>query len=118
MSINSQYRTNERIKNSITKVKKLFNKKPAVWIDHLNNKIGFTAQQFSMIFGKDEIKNITIQNLLPAKGPGGSYLRVLLANNNELEIFNGDVRAFNPFIEQLKTLTAKEIVMKPEYPDE
>lgn len=112
--INARYKTNKRIKKSSAKIKELFNKSAAMWLDNINNKIGFSAQQYSMVFNKDEIRAINIQKSLPGngKGWGETYLNLLLTDGTIQEIFTGSRTTFDCFIEQIKELTSKEIIVE------
>ena len=90
---------------------------PTVWMDNKNSKIGFADKTYCLIFDKKDIISFTIQNILPAKGSGGSYLMLNLKDNNSISVFSGACNVFNAFNEKISNLTGLEVNMAPEYHD-
>lgn len=90
---------------------------PTVWIDNKNSKIGFADKTYCLIFDKKDILSCTIQNILPAKGSGGSYLILNLKDNITMGVFSGACNVFNSFNEKISSLTGLEVNMAPEYYD-
>ena len=74
----------------------------ACWLDKFNNELGFTHDQFAVIYSLKSIDKIIIQNVLPAKGGGYSELIVLLHNKQFEVVYYSNLYAFDPFIDTLK----------------
>jgi hypothetical protein len=109
------YKRNERVKR---RPPKLDSKHPVIWIDNKNSKIGFADQTYCQVFGKNEIRQLTIQNILPAKGAGTAYLMVDFVNNSRnLTVLSGECKIFDSYITQLNLLTGLEVNMAPEHHD-
>jgi hypothetical protein len=118
LGVSKDYKNNKRIKNRPAKITEKYAQQPVIWVDNANNKIGFTAGNYSEIFGADSIKSFTIQNVLPAKGPGGAYLEVNLEDSsNGYAVYSGQSKSLDKFVNQIASLTQKEVKMGQEYHD-
>jgi hypothetical protein len=110
------YKRIERIKRRPNKLPN--NGLPIIWLDDKNNKIGFADDRHCQMFDKFEIESFTIQNILPAKGPGGGYLEISFKDNRDkYTILSGRCYDFDPFKKKISKLTMKEVLLGPEYHD-
>jgi len=111
--ISDDYKRNSRIKRRPQQITDQFENKTVIWMDERNDKIGFSSTLLSQVFHQDEIKSFRIQNILPARGTGSSYLELVLENQTEQYIvLKGRCNAFDVYAEQLKILTHKEVVFE------
>lgn len=118
IGISKDYKKNERIKRRQQKITDQFQDQTIIWIDDVNNKIGFSSNQFSQVYGKEEIKSFCIQNILPAKGAGGGYLEFVLENQKyNYSIFTEHCNFFDKYADKIRNLTNKELVFGQEYHD-
>ncbi|WP_378173039.1 hypothetical protein [Aquimarina sp. SS2-1] len=109
------YKRNNRVKR---RPSILESKKPMIWIDDRNSRIGFADQSYSQTFKKDTIKQFTIQNILPAKGAGGAYLEINFKDNSKIySVLNGACSVFDAYKERIEKLTGLEVKIAPEYHD-
>lgn len=109
----SDYKDNDRIKRKFAKLKSISNYEPLIWRDDRHHKIGFADKNYFQVFDYDEIKQIQIRNILPAKGPGGGYLILNLNHENENHtIFTGSCNIFDSFKVQITQLTNKRVIIE------
>lgn len=114
----SDYKRNSNIKRRPETLLPNNNDKATIWIDNKNSKIGFADNSYCQVFDKSEIISLTIQNVLPAKGSGGSNLELNFKDKRRsYAIFSGTCHVFNPYCEKISKLTGLEIKMGPEYHD-
>ena len=67
-----------------------------------NNKIGFSSNQFSQVYEKEEIKSFCIQNILPAKGSGGGNLEIILENQKyNFAVLTENCHFFDKYAEKM-----------------
>lgn len=109
----SDYKDNERIKRKVSKLKNISHYDPMIWRDDKNQKIGFADKNYFQVFDMNEIKQIQIRNILPAKGPGGGYLILHLVEDDEnYIIFTGSCNTFDQYQERISHLTGKEVIIE------
>ena len=114
----ADYKRNDKIKEKFASLKLKNTNQPLVWIDNKNQKIGFADRSLFQIFDHSEIKSLTIQNVLPAKGGGGAYLEINFSENNNYQaIFSGNIYVFDKYRKALSELIKKEVLMAEEYYD-
>lgn len=107
------YKTPECIKSNF--IKGLVSQ---IWIDNSNKLIGFSTREYSVIFNQEDIKEILLQNILPAKGGGGSY--IFINTHESAYLINvsiiGDLYLFDKYVDDLKKIIgAKFKVSEPLY---
>lgn len=100
----------------------LFGKKNIIWRDDVNNKIGFASDSLSFVLDKKDIYKFSIDNLIPAKGSGGSTLMAELCEGSETGLrsmytFQGEYRSLNEYAEKIQSVTHKEVIFSPEFSD-
>jgi hypothetical protein len=118
IGISEDYKRNKRIKRRQQKITDQFKNKTVIWTDHVNNKIGFSSGQFSQVYDIKELKSFCIQNILPAKGSGGSYLELILENRKyNYAIFAEQCHFFDKYAESVMQLTNKGLSFGQEYHD-
>lgn len=114
----SDYKRNENIKRRPMNLLPGNNDTPVIWIDNKNSKIGFADKTHCQVFNKPEIVSFTIQNVLPARGSGGSYLELNFKDEKQnYVVFSGACHAFDTYKDKISELTGLEIKMAPEYHD-
>ncbi|WP_106917771.1 hypothetical protein [Chryseobacterium aurantiacum] len=94
---------------------KIFNNKMLLWVDQKNNLLGFSDSKRSKLFILTDIKGFEIQNMLPAKGQGGSFLSVCLSNGRFSEISEAGVYTFDKYADDLSKITGIAVTFAPEY---
>lgn len=118
VSIPNDYKKNEKIKRRPPIIADQFKDKTVIWIDDVNDKIGFACGGFSQVYTKGEIKAFSIRNTLPARGRGGSTLALIIEQGvNHYEIFSEECHFFDPVAEKIIQLTNKELTFEQEYYD-
>ncbi len=118
IGISEDYKRNRKVKRRPQKIIDQFNTQTVIWTDDVNCTIGFSSGNFSQVYDREEIKSFCIQNILPAKGSGGSYLELILENQkNNYAIFSEHCHFFDKYSESIKKLTNKELIFGQEYPD-
>jgi len=118
IDISGDYKRNRKIKRRPKKLTEQFQSQTIIWIDDVNNKIGFSSNQFSQVYEKEEIKSFCIQNILPAKGSGGGNLEIILENQKyNFAVLTENCHFFDKYAEKIKELTNKELVFGEEYHD-
>lgn len=112
------YKKNPQVKRRPAKLNLKVGDKPAVWLDKKNGKIGFADKTRSKVEDIDAVESIAIQNILPAKGPGGAYLLLNFNTGRRSDaIMGGKSRVFDAVKEKLEQLTKLKVEMEPEYHD-
>ncbi|MBY0534223.1 MAG: hypothetical protein K2P88_00105 [Chitinophagaceae bacterium] len=118
MEMNAEYKRSARIKKRPDEILKQFGTKTVIWRDDLNKMIGFACGNFSQLFSQSELLSVSIQNIIPAKGGGGSYLELNLKNRDyPYAVFTEQYKYFDPFSSSISELLQLEIDIKPEYHD-
>lgn len=116
INTSTDYRRNKRIKLRPAKLKEHYGEAPLLWLDRKNGKIGFAASYYCQVFDAAAIKKLVIQNILPAKGPGGAYLEVSFTDDSyNYSVLTGDSYVFDRYQASLQTLTGKEVSFASEY---
>lgn len=78
----------------------------AAWRDLKKDKIGFTSADVSLIFPKNIVEKLVIDNAVPAKGGGYAFLKAVLANGQEQNIFfSENTYEFDKKIKELTDVT-------------
>lgn len=75
-----------------------------IWLDEANGKVGFANEENSMIFPIDVLTGFSLQNVLPDRSSGGTYLSAILKEEAQQSILIGDCYAFDPYITQAAEL--------------
>ncbi|MGU3374594.1 hypothetical protein [Chryseobacterium sp. M5A1_1a] len=96
-------------------VLKILNKKMVLWIDEKNNLLGLSDTQKSKLFILSDIQGLEIQNMLPAKGEGGSFLSVRLSNSKSFEISEAGVYTFDEYADDIVKTTGLTVIFAKEY---
>lgn len=118
IGFSEDYKRNKRIKRRPQKIFEQFQSKTVIWIDNVNNLIGFSSNNYSQLFHQNEIKSFCIQNILPAKGGGGSNLEIVLDNQNyNNAIFTEKCHFFDNYADKIIQLTNKQLTFGEEYHD-
>lgn len=115
LDINIKYIENDGVKHIPPKVKELLKDKSGIWLDNVNHKIGFAGIDTALIIDLAKIKYFTLQNMLPAKGPGYSDFTVHLKTEEDLTVFMEDTYFFDQFAEQLQQMTKKSVKIPEAY---
>ena len=113
----SNYKFDQRIKQKFSKLKPESINKPIIWIDKINEVIGFADKKHYQVFKRRQIKRLTVQNVLPAKGEGGGYLQVNLSDNSYTNIFSGKCHVFDKYTAEISILTGIEVLIAEPYCD-
>lgn len=71
-----------------------------IWLDEPNGKAGFANEENAMIFPIAALTGFSLQNVLPDRSSGGTYLSAILKEGDPQSILIGDCRAFDPYITQ------------------
>ncbi|EKB03501.1 hypothetical protein HMPREF9711_02828 [Myroides odoratimimus CCUG 3837] len=111
----SNYLRNERIKSTPDLVKLQSKNNSVIWIDKLNNRIGFADKAFSITFNKEEIDSLTLWNTLPAKGGGFCILSVNLKEGNAATVFEGAHDTIKHDLEDLEQFLGLQINFYEDY---
>lgn len=109
------YKKDNTIKKRPEKIIEKFGVKSVIWLDKKNNKMGFASSKFCQLFDIDEVRNFSIQNVLPAKGGGYSELAFALKSGREVSIFTADQNYFDEYKNELKSTFDREVIFLPEY---
>ncbi len=107
------YKTSESIR-------KLFEKDTVsiIWVDRESDILGFSDNNYCTIFDLKELKSIKLQNELPARGGGGSYLSVeYLESTNKIGwTIMTQLYLFDRYIDPLKKMFGEKFfVLEPTY---
>lgn len=115
LDISINHLENRNIKHIPKKVLTLLKGKSGIWIDRLNNKIGFVGTDTALIVDEEAIDYFTFQNILPAKGPGYADFMVHLQTGNYLYVFSENTYYFDQFKKELQQLTNKKVHIPEAY---
>jgi len=116
IGISEDYKRSIKVKRRQRKVSDQFQEQTIIWRDDRNNKIGFSSNQFSQVYDKEEIKSFSIQNILPAKGSGSSYLEIVL-EKQKYAVLSESCHFFDKYADEIRNLTSKELTFGQEYYD-
>lgn len=75
-----------------------------IWQDEKNDKIGFANEEHAMLFPLAMLVSFQLQNVLPGRSGGGTYLSAVLKEGNPQSVLIGDCEAFDPYLKQLSDL--------------
>jgi hypothetical protein len=117
-SINPDYIHYPQVKSRPEEISKNYPDQPVIWNDFLNSIIGFSAEEYCLMFKKEEILSINIQNIQPARGQGGSNLIVTLYNNERINVLYGKYKEFMEYISEIAYVTQNEVIIDPESYDD
>lgn len=76
-----------------------------IWLDEKNSKVGFANEEHAMIFPLKILVSFQLQNVLPGRSGGGTYLSAVLKEGNPQSVLIGDCYTFDPFVTRLADLT-------------
>lgn len=107
--IGEDYKRNSRVKRRMPGLGGELKNRALIWMDDVNGKIGFAGGAFAMVYDKEEIGAFCIQNILPAKGPGGAYLELVLENRQRYAVFSAHCHFFDQYAEKIRHLTGMEL---------
>src|ERR1051326_3031801 len=97
-------------KNVLKKITELFQQQSICWIDNENKKIGFSSGEFAHIIDHDSVLQLSIENAIPAKSYGGSYLNIQMNTAKHLcTVLSADYKFFNKYADSLGKLLNKEL---------
>jgi hypothetical protein len=95
------YKTSENIRE-------LFEKDTVsiIWVDKESDILGFSDNNYCSIFDLKELKSLKLQNELPAKGGGGSYLFIeyLESTNKVGSTIMTELYLFDKYVDALKKM--------------
>lgn len=94
---------------------KILNKRNLLWIDVKNDLLGYSNEQRSKLFILSEVTGFEIQNMLPAKGGGGSWILVCFANGTSCEIAEAGQYSFDEYADEISKVTNLPVTFLPEY---
>lgn len=94
---------------------KILNNRNLLWVDEKNDLLGYSSVKRSKLFILSEVKGLEIQNMLPAKGGGGSWIVVRLLNGGSCEIAEAGEYSFDEYVEEITQITGLSVTMLPEY---
>ncbi|MCA5005084.1 hypothetical protein [Sphingobacterium bovistauri] len=111
------YTSNAKVTAKPKLIEKLAGHKQALYFNKETNRFGFTSDQYAIEFACSEVEQISIQNVLPAKGGGYAELSIkpfgqdysttnFYANQNELDEYAEPIE---------KLLNIKVIMPEPYY---
>lgn len=115
LDISVKYIDHDGVKHIPLKVKELLKEKSGIWLDRVNNKIGFVGIDTALILDLEKIKYFTLQNVLPAKGSGYADFIVYFKTGDYLCVFIEDTYFFDQFATQLKQMTKKSVEIPEAY---
>lgn len=110
-----KYIDHDGVKHIPLKVKELLKEKSGIWLDSINNKIGFAGTDTALILDLEKITYFTLQNVLPAKGSGYADFMVHLKTEDDLYVFIEDTYFFDQFAKQLERMTKKSVGIPEAY---
>ena len=107
------YKTSEAIK-------KIFDKDivSLMWIDNDCDTLGFSDIRYSSLFKLQELKSVSLQNELPARGGGGSFLFIDYYEKCQKigMTITTELYSFEKYIDSMKTMLGKKfVVLEPTY---
>lgn len=114
-SLALSYKRDQNVKRRPVNLFPNNNNSPVIWVDNKNSKIGFGDDTYALILDKVEITSLTIQDILPAKGRGGSYLMVDRKDKKNITVFSGNCKVYN--WDEISRLTGLDVHVAPEYHD-
>ncbi|MDR2283348.1 MAG: hypothetical protein LBE37_09075 [Sphingobacterium sp.] len=88
--------------------------RPAVWLAD-DNTFGFTGDQHAILFDHEDVSQIIVQNVLPAKGGGYVELFVRLKSEDLVTIYYGEQQVLDRYVQPLQELLEIEIEMPEPY---
>lgn len=114
LTLNVDYKYYSYPKRRPLLLNRLFGNRSVIWRDDANKKIGFADERFSIVLNCGDVKRLIIENLVPAKGAGGSTLIVELCKEGitsygSLNAFKGKYRELNEYADAIQSVTQKEI---------
>ncbi len=91
---------------------KILNHGTLLWVDEKNDLLGYSCMERSKLFVLSEIKGFEIQNVLPAKGAGYSWMSLCLLNGTSYEISDF---TFEKYADEIRQTTGVSVTVLPEY---
>ncbi|HCN49843.1 MAG TPA: hypothetical protein DIT10_12245 [Chryseobacterium sp.] len=91
---------------------KILNHGTLLWVDEKNDLLGYSSVERSKLFVLSEVKGFEIQNVLPAKGAGYSWMSLCLLNGKSYEIADF---TFQNYAEEITQITGLSVTFLPEY---
>ena len=101
--INENYRKNKNVKSIPKIIEQDYAENSIIWLDKKNSKIGFSGEGVALIYNTSEIEKVVVQNVLPAKGGGYSYLELLLINDQKVTVYYAEQNDFDDIVDVLET---------------
>lgn len=86
----------------------------ALWLAD-NDTLGFTGEEFAITFNRNELSQLVVQNVLPAKGGGYVELFVRLKSDDLIRIYYGDQNALDAYVQPLEELLNIAVEMPEPY---
>jgi hypothetical protein len=86
----------------------------AVWLAN-DDTFGFTGDQYAIQFNRNDVSQIIVQNVLPAKGGGYVEFFVRLKSDNLVTIYYGEQHALDAYVHPLQELLGIEIATPEPY---
>lgn len=116
LNLQVSYKERDEVKHIPTKIIESQGNQSGIWLDELNQKLGFVGQDTALILDLDKIKNFTFQNVLPAKGGGYADLIVHFKTEDYLYVFTTvDTYFFDSLAKQLESMTKKKVNIPEAY---
>lgn len=116
-SIVQDYRVNTHMKLRPEQLSTISLDKSVIWIDKVNQKIGFSDANYALIYSINELECIYFYNTLPAKGGGYSQFSIKIKEQEyPVTIYYGDCNEFDLYATAVSKLLKIEVVIpEPDY---
>lgn len=111
--VEADYRKNNFVKDVPTVIGENYENSSVIWLDKKNGILGFSGEEYALIYPFLEVDYLVIQNILPAKGGGYSELRMVLKNGDSNLIYYGNQNEFDDYAETLLSV----FDLKVEFPE-
>ncbi|MHC5202145.1 hypothetical protein [Myroides sp. LJL119] len=87
--------------------------KSSIWLDKQQQTLGFRSKELAIVYNLADINRIIIQNVLPAKGAGYSYLVVEFIHEKQQVIFYAEQNGFDSYIKQIEAFELQVDIPMP-----
>ena len=86
-----------------------------LWYDKVNKRIGFTDEKYAIVYNIKDIRNIVIQNVLPAKGGGYAELIIDIKEGYPESIYYAELNSLDQYASQIEQLTKVSVILPEPY---
>lgn len=109
---NKVRRSDDYLFKTPDEILKILNHGTLLWIDEKNDLLGYSCTERTKLFVLSEVKGFEIQNMLPAKGAGYSWMSLCLLNGTSCEIADA---TFEKYADEIRQITGVAVTVLPEY---